>query len=527
MNRITRNDTLKITTLLMSVLLASCAANAPREEASQEPVAGPLLVPDAPVVGGVNPQSLLPPVAMPRQAEERFDVTATKVPAGAFFNSLVDGTGYNMVVHPDVDGNVSLNLKDVTVREALNAVRDLYGYDFVESGYGIQILPKAPQTRMFPINYLNVKRSGRSGMRVSNGTATQDYSSDDAASAGGATSQKSSSEVETSSGSEFWKELNSTLNLMISREEGAQIVVDAHAGLVIARALPMTLNMVEKYLDQAELTVQKQVLIEAKIVEVTLNKGYQAGINWDTLANQSDSNAVYAQQNSTALANPDLISGIFTLSVDSGDFSGALSLLETQGDLEVLSSPRIATVNNQKAVIKVGSDEFFVTDIKSTTTATVTGTSDTPEIELTPFFSGIALDVTPQIGDDGDVTLHVHPTVTEVEEKVKKIELNDDQYSLPLAFSTVRETDSIIRARSGQIVVIGGLMQNRTSDTVAKVPLLGDIPLLGRLFTQKRESKVQSELVILIQPRIIDTQLPQERIDQLNKRYSRVLLPEW
>ena len=135
--------------------------------------------------------------------------------------------------------------------------------------------------------------------------------------------------------------------------------------------------------------------------------------------------------------------------------------------------------------------------------------------------------MTPQIGDDDDITLHVHPSVTEVQEKQKRIQLNDDEYSLPVAASTVRETDSIVRARSGQIVVIGGLMQNKSNDVVHKVPVLGDIPLLGALFRQTRRETVQSELVILIQPRIIGTQLPAERIEQLNSRYSRVLLPEW
>ena len=98
---------------------------------------------------------------------------------------------------------------------------------------------------------------------------------------------------------------------------------------------------------------------------------------------------------------------------------------------------------------------------------------------------------------------------------------------MPVAASTVRETDSIVRARSGQIVVIGGLMQNKSNDVVHKVPVLGDIPVLGALFRQTRRETVQSELVILIQPRIIGTQLPAERIEQLNSRYSRVLLPEW
>lgn len=520
--------------IVASLLMASCATTYTQKQTDQkaERPAAPkkLLEADAPMLAGLDPKSLMPEIALPEKAEERFDVTANQVPAPAFFNSLVEGTGMNMIVHPDVSGKISLNLKDVTVREALMAVRDIYGYDFNESGYGVQILPKAAQTRIFPINYLNVMRSGRSGMKVSSG-----MTSSDAENSGAATSvfgeydgnQTNSSEVETLTGSEFWKDLRSTLSLMMASEEGASVVVDAHAGLVIARAMPGTLTQVQKYLEQAELTVQKQVLIEAKIVEVTLSDGYQSGINWNTIAAQTGKNDVWATQTSTALNDPNELAGIFSLNIDAGNFAGALSLLETQGDVEVLSSPRIATVNNQKAVIKVGNDEYFVTDVTRTTTATVTGTSDTPKIELTPFFSGIALDVTPQIGDDEDITLHVHPSVTEVEEKQKRIQLNDDEYSLPVAASTVRETDSIVRARSGQIVVIGGLMQNKSNDVVHKVPVLGDIPVLGALFRQTRRETVQSELVILIQPRIIGTQLPAERIEQLNSRYSRVLLPEW
>ena len=125
--------------------------------------------------------------------------------------------------------------------------------------------------------------------------------------------------------------------------------------------------------------------------------------------------------------------------------------------MNVLSSPRIATMNNQKAVIKVGTDEFFVTDISSTT-VTGAATTTSPSIELTPFFSGVALDVTPQISEQGEITLHVHPSVSRVEDQIKSIEFGTDDTTLtvPLARSTVREADSIVRARNGQVVVIGG-----------------------------------------------------------------------
>ena len=179
-------------------------------------------------------------------------------------------------------------------------------------------------------------------------------------------------------------------------------------------------------------------------------------------------------------------------------------MLKSQGDVQVLSSPHVSTVNNQKAVIKVGSDEFFVTSIDTdTTTAGIAGTTNI-SVELEPFFSGVALDVTPQIGQEGDIVLHIHPAVSEVREQTKNVSTTLGTLTLPLAASTIRESDTVIRAANGQVVVIGGLMQNASQDEDASVPLLGDIPFIGGLFRHTKKSTRKSELVILLKPIVVD-----------------------
>jgi MSHA biogenesis protein MshL len=215
--------------------------------------------------------------------------------------------------------------------------------------------------------------------------------------------------------------------------------------------------------------------------------------------------------------NPDGIGGVFGVGVDFKDFSGFIQLLETQGMVKVLSSPRISTVNNQKAVIKVGTDDFFVTDVSQTTTVG-TSTTTTPSVTLTPFFSGIALDVTPQISVDGDVILHIHPTVSEVNDQNKVVTIGNDTVTLPLALSTIRESDSIVRARNNQVIVIGGLMQSASRSSNAGAPGLRKVPGLGLGFSQRREQNSRSELVILVRPVVSDLNTNKRDIDSSLER---------
>ncbi|MDT8383710.1 MAG: pilus (MSHA type) biogenesis protein MshL [Gammaproteobacteria bacterium] len=553
--------------LLTTLLLTACAGQPPRggsvaddinqslqhsAQQSAATAAQPLTPPPA------VDAALLPPLNVElsgvRQepVARRFDVAVNNASAKSFFMSLVEGTPYNMVAHPAIKGRISLNLKNVTIDEVMETVRNVFGYEYKRTRHGFEVLPAALRSHVFSIDYLNVRRSGLSNVQVSsgqvssaqNGNSGSGSSSGDSGSNSGSNSASNSgsnngnasvsgSQISTHSSSDFWVELTAALEAIIGNEGGRKVIVNPQSGIVVVRAMPAELRAISEYLHSTQTVIERQVILEAKILEVELSDGFQSGVNWSALGKGSGSDTVLAGQFGGATVfdtgysnlqgqvnalNPanlaavrsDVASafgGMFAMSLNLGDFTGFLEFLETQGDVHVLSSPRVSTVNNQKAVIKVGSDEFFVTDVDTNdnTTAGSTTTNQSVDIELTPFFSGVALDVIPQISADGVVTLHIHPSVSEVNERIKQISLNaSNQLTIPLALSTIRESDSIVRARSGQVVVIGGLMQNQTRDSTSSVPLLGDLPLIGGLFRHKQQVTRKSELVILLRPIVVE-----------------------
>lgn len=488
---------------------------------------------------------LLPPLAADNDLEERFDVNARGVAADSFFQSLVTGTRFNVVVHPEVTTAIDLRLRDVTVPEVMDIVADLYGLDIQRKGRLYQVNADRIQTRIFPIDYLHFKRKGGSETRVSSGQVTSSRSN---ASNGdtdnGETRSLIGTAISTETESDFWRDLRTSVEMIVSTGEGGQVIVNPGPGLIMVRGGSEQLRLVEDYLRRTELIMQRQVVLEAKILEVALNEGYQQGINWSDLQRASSVTAadgLPADFTAQSLAGQAIqtadIGGLFSATFREGSFTALIELLGTQGNVQILSSPRISTVNNQKAVIKVGTDEFFVTDIDfDDENSAVTGSDSTStSVELTPFFSGISLDVTPQIGEDGNITLHVHPSVSEVNDQKKIITIGERDVTLPLAASKVRETDSVVRAESGQIVVIGGLIQNTSEDTNSSVPFFSEIPLVGELFKQRRFESRKSELVILLRPVVAqtstmnaDVSASRERMEVLREllQSSRSVTPE-
>ncbi len=437
-----------------------------------------------------------------KEMEPRFDLEVADAPAAQVFYSIATAAGVNMLVHPQVAGSISINLRQVTVTQALAAIQELYGYDYYIDKSRVFVRPAGLQTRMYKINYLIGTRAGEAELQVASSSLIDTLNSNGFARSSSATSKKTDSSVNRNSKSttgnisnagskvsmnskaDFWQELETSLTMIVGSVESRKVVVSPMTGMVIVRAMPDELRSVSDYLRAAQLSVEQQVILEAKILEVRLNDSFQSGVNWAAFSNNASIGqlangstlapriagvpAEIADGVLTAIPGASLIGegpgSLFGLAFQTANFAALINFLETQGDVNVLSSPRIATLNNQKAVLKVGTDEFFVTGAASTTSQTTgnTQTLNSTSVPMQPFFSGVMLDVTPQVdAATGMVTMHVHPSVSQVASVNKTLDLGSlgGNLTLPLASSTVSETDSIVRARDGQIIAIGGLMQ--------------------------------------------------------------------
>lgn len=566
--------------LALTLALSACADMQPKQSATLDRINQEMSQASADASrGGKVPaavaDALLPPLNIElasggdKRVEPRFDLAVNNAPASQVFLGIVSGTRYSMLLHPDVSGQISVNLKDVTVKEALDALRDLYGYDCRIDGSRIFVYPAGLQSRFFQVDYLLAQRQGNSDIRVTSGSVVDSgagssnsgsNSNQGSNSSGSSSTSRSliSSRISTTSNSDFWTELSEALKTIIGTADGRSVVVSPQSGVIVVRAMPSELQNVELYLNKAQLSMDRQVIIEAKIIEVNLQDSNQSGINWSYLNRNNQrllsmggdtSQFLYpgTSVGATPVGTADAATlggvlgggisavkgmtkdGLFGIAFQTRNFAAVMEFLQTQGTIHVLSSPRIATLNNQQAVLKVGTDQFFVTNVSSSTTSTVSGTTSLPNVTLQPFFSGIVLDVTPQIDDDGNITLHVHPAISQVTSVETNIDLGTaGSLKLPLAQSSVRETDSIIRAEDGQIVAIGGLMKQSTDGLENQIPGLGNIPGVGVMFRNSNRSSQKQELVILLKATVVqgsaswnrDVQHSQERIQNITRPTS-------
>lgn len=482
---------------------------------------------------------------------ERFNVVAEQQPARDFFNNLVAGTDYGVIISPGVSGEISINMPNVTIDEVMNTVQRIYRFDIQREGMIYNVNPRTMQTRVFTIDYLNVSRQGSSSASVSiqssGGSSSGGGGSGGGSSGGGGGGGGGGGQVTTSTTTDFWADIQATLENILRGGLGAsvntapavgsglltglatapaqaqaqqqnRVIVQPQVGLVMVTAYPEQLAQVEEYLRTAQDILSREVTIQVQFLEVVLNKGFQSAIDFDTFGPEaSTANTVtgsFGSDNITidGISNPLAIATNFT------DFNAVFQILESRGTTQVLSSPSLKVLNNQKALFQDGDQEYFQTGVGSNVVSTGSSTTQSSANSLQPFFSGIAMDITPQISADGTITLHVHPTITTVSEQTKPI--GGEQ--VPLARTAVRELDSIIRAQDGRIVVLGGLAYERNVDDTAGIPYANDLPVVGAAFDQQRRSTVKSEFIILLRPIIASPQSEQELLRERDDRLRAI-----
>ena len=536
-------------------LLAACATPPPRPTSVDPAIRAEV---DQAIAGGgpresrVPDHALLPPLRMEmpsvagRPMDPRFDLSVNEAPAAQVFMAIASGTRYSMLLNPGVSGTITVNLKDVTVREALDSLRELYGYDYRIDGTRIFVQAAGLQTKIYRVNYLMGQRRGTSDLRVQSGSLADNSAASSPPSpaspaqpvpgggsqtfGGGAARSLDSTRVTTNTVNDYWVDLRAALATIVGTGGGRSVVVTPGSGVVMVRAFPQELRAVENYLRETRLVVERQVMLEAKVIEVTLSEGFQSGINWGLFRTHASPRGAIGQigndtQLGTSNSGVPLIGGglasdpaggilastatlagnagaVFGLAFQTSNFAALLQFLDSQGTTQVLSSPRIATLNNQKAVLKVGTDEFFVTNVSTVTTTTSINTQQTPTVTVAPFFSGIMLDVTPQIDELNNITLHIHPSISEVTESRRVVDLGGTipSITLPLARSAVNESDTVVRVTDGNIVAIGGLMSVDVRDARTGIPGAADANVLLR--NSDRQAR-KREIVILLKTTVI------------------------
>ena len=428
-------------------------------------------------------------------------------------------SSYNIIVEPEVSGKVTVDLKKVTLARALDSLIRPLGLDFKQEGRFIYIVKPKMETRMYHLNYLAVIRSGSAQVSGTGGAGASTTTT----SGGTSTSSTGSqivSQVRSEEVSNLWGEIEgrdkdgklddkvkSGIRALLS--EKGSLAVNKMASALMVTDFSKNLEMIDKFLQQVERAVSRQVIIEAQILEVTLNDRFQLGIDWRFLPQMTNAGFGWtSNQNLTGTtstippswgvpaATTGLTAGVATL-----NFVSMLDALAQQGHVNVISSPRVSTLNNQKSIIKAATEEVYFEITISTSTG------GPPIITATPrnVTIGVILNVTPQIDADGNILLDIQPSVTEEITRRTQV-VGATSSGQPILTEapvvSVRQAQTVARVRDGQTIVIAGLIRERKRNLDTGVPGLMEIPLLGYLFRTTAEIKEKSELVILITPKL-------------------------
>ncbi|NQT55142.1 MAG: secretin and TonB N-terminal domain-containing protein, partial [Desulfobacteraceae bacterium] len=408
-----------------------------------------------------------------KEPEKLYSLSFREADIHEILTVLARESRLNIVVDPDVTGKVTVDLKEVTLARALDCLLTPLGLAYKRDGNVIRVSPVRMQTRIFTLNYLTTKRVGKS---VTSGTTGGREEAE-----GQTSNNVSSVTVTTSDTADLWKEIEEGLK-SISSPEG-RLVINKISGSILATDFPQNLARIAEFLETIEGSAQRQVMIETRIIEVTLSDEYQMGLNWAAV--EIGDFPILSQTLGSA-------STIFQMGISRGDFSAFLDAMSKQGKIDILSSPKISTLNNQPAIIKVATEDVYW-ESETTYSEGVARISSTPRwITI-----GILMGVTPQIGSDGLIIMDIHPSVTE--KTGESVSAEGD--IAPIL--DVREVNAMVKVMDGQTIIIAGLLQKRKQKEITGVPFLEDVPLLGHLFKKTVETEKKTELIITLTPRIV------------------------
>ncbi len=393
------------------------------------------------------------------------------------------GNQLNIVAGPEIIGTVTVDFHDLPLERAMSALLEAHGYYWEEEDGLIRV--KQFKTALFNVDYIRLVRggTGQNQAKMSSGSSS-----------GGGSQETGQITVNQQDEIKFWEELERQIQTLMSQD--GRMVANRLSGTIHVTDWYQRVHEIEEFLDKVHQALYRQVEIEARIYEVNLNDNYSLGINWNEIKFDGDTGA-FSLSNIIGAPFGGLIPKVATTTVSfsSGDFAGILEALREQGELQVISQPRVVTLNNQPALIKVATDQPFFTQ---TITQGTAGTGNIVTEEANSVTVGLVLSVTPQISEDGWIMLDVTPIIS----RLRDIALSPLETSnAPIL--DIKQSSGVVRLKDGEMVIIGGLIQEEESETERSVPLLGDIPLLGRLFKGTYTVKTKSELVIFLSPKIV------------------------
>ncbi len=459
----------------------------------------------ATAAAGETPPPAADEIAWDEAMEPLTIVTNGFVDVRSLLPSVAENLQLGLQMAPDVDGQVNVHLVQVPPHQALDGIMEQagLGYEIVN---GVLVIHKRGMvTRWFTFDYPVTQREGRGELEISAGGGQTSGSS-----GGGGEESQNKSHVTSTATMSIWPEVMESLRTLVfagsapqsqgsgegadkamnlADDQGRSLVVNPMAGIVEVTAEFDRTQRVEGLLGRLREALQRQVAIQVKILEVNLDKSRKTGIDWRTLTGTDVESSLHA------VGNGPTGEDYFQFVLDSTKLAGTLDALEEYGDIKTLSKPRITTLNNQKAVVRVVREDVYY-EAQVAPAVVSNGVATEPVVSYTPrsFSIGVILDVTPQVGADGMITLNVHPTISDVVGVA--VSPNADQAPI----LSIRELDTVGKVQAGQTLVIAGLMSQRNQTARSGIPLLKDIPLLGYLFgsTSVRENDV--ELVMLLTP---------------------------